>query len=133
MKTIQHSEITSSGSRIKINAGKTIRVLCILFFLFDSIAKLARESHSVSGTVELGWPNKLVQVVGFILLMFTIVYAFRKTSVLGAILLTGYLGGAAATMIRVGEQFYFSLFMGILVWVGIYLTNKQLRSLIFFN
>jgi TRAP-type C4-dicarboxylate transport system permease small subunit len=92
--------------------------------------KIIRETHSVSGTTELGWPDQSVQFLGTLLLIFTLIYAYPRTSVLGAILLTGYLGGATATMIRAGQPLYFSVIFGIMVWVGLFLNNQTLRSLI---
>ncbi len=133
METIQTSQFAASGSRTTRITAKTIRIICILFLLFDSIAKIIRESHSVSGTTELGWPDQSIQFLGTILLICTALYAYPRTSILGAILLTGYLGGAIATMVRVGQPLYFSLIFGIMVWVPLFLNNKKLRSLIPLN
>ncbi len=133
METIQTSQFADSGSRATRITAKTIRIICILFLLFDSIAKIIRESHSVGGTIELGWPDQSVQFLGIILFVCTALYAYQRTSILGAILLTGYLGGAIATMVRVGEPLYFSLIFGIMVWVPLFLNNQKLRSLIPLN
>jgi hypothetical protein len=130
METMHASKSMASGSRSTRIAGRIIRVICILFLLFDATGKIFREAHSVSGTTGLGWPDQSVQLLGSILLVFTIIYSYPKTAILGAILLTGYLGGAAATMIRAGQPLYFSVFIGILVWAGLFLNNRQLRSLI---
>lgn len=110
--------------------GRVISTLCILFLLFDSIGKILKESHSMQGTTALGWSESLVQPIGFVLLICTILYAIPKTSVLGAILLTGYLGGATATMVRVGDPLFFSVILGILVWLGLYLREERLRHLL---
>lgn len=133
METAHTSQVTGSGSRTTRITGKTIRVICILFLLFDAIGKIIREAHSVSGTTELGWPDQSVRLLGIMLLVFTAIYAYPRTSIFGAILLTGYLGGAAAAMIRVGQPLYFSVVIGIMVWAGLFLNNQKLRSLIPFN
>jgi hypothetical protein len=100
----------------------------------DAIMKIFRESHSVQGTIELGWPDASVQVIGSVLLVCTILYIIPRTSFIGAILLTGYLGGAIATMARTGNTpFYFPLVMGVLIWVGLYLRDSKLRELLSFR
>ena len=68
--------------------------------------------------------------IGVVLLICTVVYAIPTTSVLGAILLTGYLGGATATHVRVGQPFWFPVMMGVLVWAGLFLREERLRTLI---
>lgn len=130
METIQSSATENTTGRSSIIAGTVISVLCILFLLFDAIMKIIRESRSVSGTAQLGWPDSSVQPLGFTLLISTVLYVIPRTKILGAILLTAYLGGATATMVRVGQPLYFSVVFGILVWLGAYLTNKELRNLI---
>jgi len=129
METTQ-SQPATTNSKASFITGTVISVLCILFLLFDSIGKIVRESHALSGTKQLGWPETAVQPLGIILLICTILYIIPKTKVLGSILLTAYLGGATATMMRVGFPLYFSIIFGILVWVGAYLTNSKLRDLL---
>jgi len=130
METTQSQPATTKNSKASFITGTVISVLCILFLLFDSIGKIVRESHALSGTKQLGWPETAVQPLGIILLICTILYIIPKTKVLGSILLTAYLGGATATMMRVGFPLYFSIIFGILVWVGAYLTNCKLRDLL---
>lgn len=114
-------------------AGKIISILCILFLLFDAIMKVIKESHSIEGSAQLGWPVDQVQSIGITLLIATILYAVPRTAILGAILLTGYLGGAIAIMVRAGEPLYFASVFGILVWAGLYLRDERLRKLIPFK
>ncbi|NHA08107.1 DoxX family protein [Mucilaginibacter sp. HC2] len=130
METTQSLQPAIKNSKASFITGTVISVLCILFLLFDSIGKIVRYSESVSGTKQLGWSETAVQPLGIILLICTILYIIPKTKVLGSILLTAYLGGATATMMRVGFPLYFSIIFGILVWVGAYLTNSKLRDLI---
>jgi hypothetical protein len=130
METIQFSTTENTTSRSSFITGTAISILCILFLLFDAIMKIIRESHSVSGSTQLGLPDSSVQPLGITLLICTVFYIIPRTKILGAILLTAYLGGATATMVRVGLPIYFSVVFGILVWLGAYLTNKELRNLI---
>jgi hypothetical protein len=130
METISIQQTTSVLSNKMLWTGRIISGLCTLFFLMDAIMKLIRESHHVEGTIKFGYPDYCVQVFGAVLLLCTILYTIPRTAILGAILLTGYLGGAIATMVIGGEQVYFALTFGVLVWAGIYLRDEKLRALI---
>ena len=121
---------TSTTSKTSLWIGWIISGLCILFLLFDAIMKIIKEEHSVKGSVQLGWPEHAIQGIGIALLISTILYLIPKTSILGAILLTGYLGGAIAIMIRAEQSLYFALVFGLLVWLGIYLRDEKLRAII---
>jgi len=104
-----------------------------LFLLFDAIMKIIRESHSIEGSVKLGWPDSGIVGLGVLLLICTIFYIIPRTAILGAILITGYLGGAISIMFRVGEPFIFPVIFGILVWAGLWLKDEKLRTLIPFR
>ncbi|RWY49397.1 DoxX family protein [Mucilaginibacter gilvus] len=122
---------TKSTSKAATIAGWIISGLIILFYLFDAIGKIVKEKHSVDGSVALGWPIEHIPTIGFILLACTILYAIPRTSVLGAVLITGYLGGAMAVMMRTpGQPYLFPLLFGALTWAGIYFRNKKLQSLV---
>jgi len=110
--------------------GRVISALVILFLVVDSVAKVMKFAPYVEGTVKVGYPASLVVPLGIVLLICTLVYAIPHTSVLGAILLTGYLGGATATHVRVGQPFWFPIMMGVLVWAGLFLREERLRALI---
>jgi len=118
----------------KLWAGGVLSGLSILFLLVDSGMKLAKARVSVEGTIELGYPESAVFVIGAILLVCTALYAVSRTSVLGAVLLTGYLGGAVATQLRVGNPLFshilFPVYFGTLVWAGLYLRDQRLRDFI---
>jgi hypothetical protein len=107
--------------------------LAILFLLFDSLGKLMQAAPAVEGTIQLGYPASAVRLIGFILLLCVIVYAVPSTSVLGAILLTGYLGGAVATQLRVGNPLLthtlFPIYVGVLIWGSLLLREDRLRAL----
>ncbi len=125
---------TSKGGR---RAGTIMTGLAVLFLLFDSLGKLVLVPQVVEGSVQLGYPESTVRVIGIILLICVIAYAVPQTSVLGAILLTGYLGGAVATHLRVGSplltHMLFPIYVGALIWGGLLLREDRLRGLIPFR
>jgi hypothetical protein len=110
--------------------GRVISALVILFLVADSIGKVMKFAPYLEGTVKAGYPASLVVPLGIVLLICTVVYAIPITSVLGAILLTGYLGGATATHVRVGQPFWFPVMMGVLLWAALFLREERLRVLI---
>jgi hypothetical protein len=124
------NQTTKSRTNKGVLAGKIISVLCVLFLLFDAIGKVVKESHSIEGSAALGWPVDQVQSIGIVLLISTILYIIPRTAIIGAILLTGYLGGAIAIMVRVGQPLYFAAVFAILVWVGLCLRNDKARAFI---
>ncbi|NLR68263.1 DoxX family protein [Chitinophaga varians] len=121
--------ITAPTKSVRIT-GKVISIIVILFMLFDAIMKVIQNKYSMEGSVALGWPASQVQFIGFVLLVATILYAIPRTAVLGAILITAYLGGAVAIMIRVAQPFWFAVVMGVLTWAGLYLQDNGVRNLI---
>jgi hypothetical protein len=122
-----------TGSKTMNWAGRVMSALPILFLTADGIAKLIKPVQVVETTVKLGYPESVIFGLGVVLLICTILYAIPRTSVLGAILLTGYLGGATATHVRVGGPIFSILFpglMGALIWGGLYLRDGRLRELL---
>lgn len=120
---------TSSSTSVWI--GRGISGLVILFLIFDGIGKAVKERHSVEGTVELGYSEVLLPWIGITLLVCTVIYAIPRTAFFGSVLLTGYLGGAAATQVRVEDAwFLFPVVLGVLAWVGLYLRDERLRKLV---
>jgi hypothetical protein len=120
-------------SRKALWAGRVISTLCILFLVFDGVAKLFLPAPVVEACARLGIPEHIVPGIGILLLACTAVYAIPQTSVLGAILLTGYLGGAVATHVRVGDPAFpvaFAALFGVLVWLGLFLRDARLHGLI---
>ena len=128
METTLSGNTTLERSKISIWAGRVISGLCILFLLFDAIGKIIKAAPSVSGSVELGIPEHTIQGIGLTLLVCTIIHLIPRTAILGAVLLTGYLGGAMAVMLCAGRSIYFALAVGILVWIGLCLRNDKARS-----
>ncbi|MBN9381016.1 MAG: DoxX family protein [Chitinophagaceae bacterium] len=121
-----------TNKKPKVWSGRVISGLCILFLLVDAIMKIAKAAPSMQGSAQLGWPEGAVQGIGILLLTCTILYIIPRTAVLGAMLLTGYLGGAIAIMVRAdagGHPFFFPLVFGILVWVGLFMHNEKVYTL----
>jgi hypothetical protein len=115
-------------------AGIVVSALPVLFLLMDAVGKFVKPEAVVKGTTELGYPESVILPLGVILLIAVILYAVPVTSVLGAILLTGYLGGAVATHVRVGSPLathtLFPVYLGILIWLGLYLRDARVSDLL---
>lgn len=113
--------------------GRVLSGLAILFFLFDGVAKLLKPAVVVSATVGLGFPESEIVGIGITLLICTVLYAFPRTSILGAVLLTGYLGGAIASKVRIHAPTFdicFAIVFAAFVWGGLWLRNPRLRTLL---
>lgn len=121
---------TAPGSKKMLWAGRIMSVLPVLMLLFSGVMKLMKPAPVVEGFAHLGYPASLALGLGIIELTCAVVYVIPRTSVLGAILLTGYLGGATATHLRIGEPFFMPIILGMLVWGGLYLRDDRLRSLL---
>jgi hypothetical protein len=117
-------------------AGRIISALPILFLFADAIGKLWRPLPAavVEGTTKLGWSVTAIPAIGATLLVSVVLYAIPRTSVLGAILLTGYLGGAVATNARVGNPLFgyilTPVYVGVFVWGGLFFRDARVRALI---
>jgi hypothetical protein len=122
-----------SVSKTSLWIGRIIGGLVALFLLFDGAMKLVKPAVVVEGTVRLGYSESVIIPLGIVLIAATILYLVPTTSVLGAIVLTGYLGGAVATHVRAGESLFsitFPVIFGTLLWLALYLRNLRLRSVI---
>lgn len=117
-------------SKKAVWTGRIISTLIVLFMLVDGGGKVMKLAPYMEGTVKAGYAASLVVPLGILALVCTIVYAIPQTSVLGAILMTAYFGGATATHVRLGQPFYFPVVFGVLVWVALYLREARLRALI---
>jgi hypothetical protein len=117
-------------------AGRIISALVIVFLIFDIVIKFVKPAPAavLEAFAHLGWSPSLAPVLGTILLVSTALYIIPNTSVLGAILLTGYLGGAVATHLRAGDPIFshvlFPTYLGVLLWAGLYFRENRLRGLI---
>lgn len=112
-------------------AGRVISALVVAFLLFDGGIKAMTLEPAVEGSARLGYPEGTVFGIGLALLVSTALYAVPHTAFVGAILLTGYLGGAVATQVRVDDPwFLFPAFIGVLVWGGLFLRDGRVRALV---
>ena len=112
--------------------GRALSGLATAFLLFDSTGKLLQVQPVIDGTLSLGYPRNLVFTLGVILLASVLAYAIPRTSVLGALLLTAYLGGAVATQVRVEAPLFshvlFPTYLGLMLWGGLVLQDDRLRA-----
>jgi hypothetical protein len=120
----------SSGAKAMMWIGRVISALIVLGLTVSAVFKLVQPEDIPKEFTRLGWPVNLALALGVVELSCAILYAIPQTAVLGAILLTGYLGGAVATHVRIEEQFIPPLVMGVLAWVGLYLREPRVRALI---
>ncbi len=115
-------------------AGYILSGLPALFLIMDAVGKLFKPDAVVKGTVELGYPESVIVPLGILLLVCTIIYLIPQTAVLGAILLTSYLGGTVATHVRIGNPLFthtlFGVYLGIMLWLGLYFRDSRLRELV---
>ena len=123
-----------TGSRRALWAGRLLGVFAALFLLLDAVGKLLELQPVVDGSVSLGYPPGTVFGLGVTLLTCVALYVYPRTSVLGAVLLTGYLGGAVATHVRVGHPLLshtlFPVYVAAFVWGGLVLRDPRLRALL---
>lgn len=112
-------------------AGRIISALPILLLLFSGVTKLLKPPSVLRAFALYGYPEHQLAAIGLLEIACTVVYAIPQTSILGAILVTGYLGGATATNVRVSNPaFIMTVLLGALAWLGLYLRDTRLRSLI---
>ena len=125
----------SAISAKSIWAGRVLSGLVVAFLLFDGILKVIPAQVVLDTIKQLGWSSDIdtARLLGLLTIVSTLLYAIPRTSVLGAILLTGYLGGAIATHVRIGSPLFthilFGAYIGVMVWGGLWLRDARLRAL----
>lgn len=132
------SSVTPAATAPSMGAGRTwagriLRALVVLFLLFDAVIKLFLSAQVLKSAVQLGFTPRQVVTVGAILLICTLLYVIPRTAILGAVLLTGYLGGGLVTVYRAGMPLFetlFPLLFGVLVWLALYLRHPRLGALL---
>lgn len=120
-------------SKQRLWTGRILSAIVVLFLLFDAVGKFMKPVQVVDACARLGWPSSMVTLLGAILLVCTILYAIPSTSILGATLLTGYLGGAVAIQLRSGSpllETIFPIVFGLLAWAGLWLRDTRVVLLI---
>jgi DoxX-like family len=111
--------------------GRVLSTLIVLFMLMDGVMKLFKPHFVVEATTKLGYPESTIVPIGLAATLGAILYAIPQTAVLGAIILTGFLGGACATHVRAGESnWYFAVLFGVIAWLGLVLRDERLRDLL---
>jgi hypothetical protein len=112
---------------IRLWTGRIISAWIVLFLVWDGVMKVLKLDMAVEGTVRVGYPARLVAAIGIVELICVVIYLLPRTSVIGAILLTGYLGGATATQVRLEDLwFLLPVVMGVLVWGALWLRDPAL-------
>jgi len=128
---VAHSAVRATRSSKRLWIGRTLTAIPILFLTLDAIIKLVKVAPVVEAFGRLGVPLSLASGIGTLALVCTAVYAVPRTAVLGAVLLTGYLGGAVATQVRAGSgafEVIFPIIIAALVWGGLFLRDDRLRA-----
>jgi DoxX-like protein len=120
--------MAASGTVVWV--GRAISALLSLLFLFSASMKLKPGPEVLQGMAHLGLPESLILPLAFLEVSCVVIYLIPATSVLGAILLTGYIGGAICTHLRVGDPFVMQIVIGISVWLALYLREDRLKALI---
>ena len=123
------SETTPISPKM-IWAGRILSLLPALLLIFSAVMKLTKAAPVMQGFAQFGYQESVIVGLGIAELACTILYLVPRTAVLGAILLTGYLGGAAATHLRIGDPYFIPILLGVLVWGGLYLRDAKIRALI---
>jgi hypothetical protein len=111
-------------------AGWILSVLTVLLLFFSASMKFAKPPGVAEGFAHIGWTMNLVFALGILEVSVAVIYLIPRTACLGAILVTGYLGGATATHVRVGDAFIGPVIIGMVVWLGLYLRDPRVRALI---
>jgi len=111
-------------------SGRVMTVLAGFPFVMSAVMKFMGGPQVVQGMSHFGWPETMLMTLGVLEAGSVILYLIPKTAVLGAIVLTGYLGGALSTHLRIGEPVYIHIVLGFFIWGGLYLRDSRLRELI---
>jgi hypothetical protein len=117
-------------SKTSLSAGHILSALVVLLFVVTGLFSLVKPAVAAQAAARYGYPDGAMLSIAIVEIACAIVYAIPRTSVLGAILLTGYLGGATATHVRAGEPFFLPIVVGIVVWLGLFLREDRLRNLV---
>ena len=134
MGTTTQQLAVSGVSKGRLWTGRVLSTVLVLFLIFDGVTKVIKERHTMAAAAQLGFPDYTMPVIGIILLVCTLLYVIPRTAVLGAVLLTGYLGGAVVTSLRVSNPLFeilFPFFFGILVWAGLMLRRSSVLDFFF--
>jgi hypothetical protein len=127
-------ETTNTSSKKMKITGWVLSILAILLLLADGFAKLMKPEPVVQATLQLGYPESTITTIGILVIICVIIYAIPRSAFLGAILLTGFLGGAIATHFRINNPLFshtlFPVYVLLFIWLGLYLRSASLRKLL---
>lgn len=126
-----NNPIATNPSKARLYTGWTLTGLVSLFLVMDGVMKLAKPQPVLEATLKLGYPASSITGIGIALLVCTALYLYRRTSVLGAVLLTGYLGGAVASNVRVQSPVFnieFPIICAALAWIGLFLREPKAQE-----
>ena len=121
---------TTGTSRAGVWTGRVLAGLIVAFLLVDAVAKLIPLAPVVEGTQKLGFSVDVIRPLGLVLAVSALLHVVRRTQLLGAVLVTAYLGGATATHVHSGTPFWFPVVMGVVLWIAYGLRSQELRSLV---
>jgi uncharacterized membrane protein YphA (DoxX/SURF4 family) len=124
------STLPSANPKWMTWTGRVLSALPALMLVMSGVMKLMKSEEVTKGMTHLGYDPDLAMGLGILELTCTLIYAIPQTAALGAILLTGYMGGAIATHVRLGEPFVIQALIGVVIWLGLYLREPRLRALI---
>lgn len=131
---MQSTTLTATVGTRRLWIGRIMSALAVLFLLFDSIVKILGLPVAVDATIELGYRVGIVGGIGILELICLLIYVVPRTATLGAVLLTGYLGGAVASQLRVGHPLFshvlFPIYVAVFIWGGLFIRDGRLRALV---
>jgi hypothetical protein len=126
--------LTAPAAKTTIWIGRVLSGFAVLFLAFDASMKLVRLEGAAEATVQLGYPAHVLLPLGIIQLVCLALYLIPRTAVLGAVLWTGYLGGAIATHVRLENPLFthilFPIYVAAFLWVGLYLRDRRLQAVL---
>lgn len=120
----------TTGNKAMLWAGYILSALPVLLLVMSGVMKLSGSEQAIKGFEQFGYKSSVAAPLGIVELISTALYVIPQTAVLGAILLTGYLGGATATHLRVGEAFIAPVLVGVVIWLGLFLRDRRIREIV---
>lgn len=132
-KITQDATLKSSSGRTTalVWTGRALSALTVCFLLFAGVMKVMQSQQVTEGFAQFGYPENVAVPIGLVEVACAILYAIPQTAVFGAILLSGYLGGATATHVRMSEPFFAPILLGVVLWIALCLRDPQVRRAIF--
>jgi hypothetical protein len=131
---MRNEYVGDRDSKAMVWTGRILSGLAVLFLLVEGIGKLVKPAQVIEATTALGWSEGSLLTLGVLVLSATTLYLIPRTAILGAVLLTGFLGGAVASQLRIGNPLFshtlFPVYIGIMLWLGLWLRRRQLRGLL---